>query len=274
MSLHVFPFLMTMLKNAMLNISASLEESGAVFGAGFGQRLRKIFAPLLTGNYAIGALLVFVKTLSEYGTPYTLGRRIGFYVFTTDIHRYSTTAPIDFGRSASLSFILACICMAMWLLQNDITGKNSYCLAAGNFTLDHYKELLTTPKALATIWKSVFLAVSSATICSVIGTSVVAAVRKSKGFFKKTLEGVSLLPEMLPSIVLVFGIMLFWNAIYKIIPLYNTIWIMVLAYVVLYLPYTVQYVTSAFIGICPALRWTRKNMRLAICIGCTRLSAT
>ena len=299
MSLHVFPFLMTMLKNAMLNIPASLEESGAVFGAGFGLRLRRIFAPLLTGNYAIGALLVFVKTLSEYGTPYTLGRRIGFYVFTTDIHRYSTTAPIDFGRSASLSSILVCICMVMWLLQNDITNKKSYRLvsgkgsrpaqtklsaagklgawlwvalvvlivigvpyfsiistsviklrgyglAAGNFTLDHYQELLTTPKTLASIWKSLFLAVSSATICSVIGTAVVAAVRKSKGFFKKTLEGVSLLPEMLPSIVLVIGIMLFWNAIYKVIPLYNTIWIMVLAYVVLYLPYTVQYVTSAF----------------------------
>ena len=299
MSLHVFPFLMTMLKNAMLNIPASLEESGAVFGAGFARRLGKIFAPLLTGNYAIGALLVFVKTLSEYGTPYTLGRRIGFYVFTTDIHRYSTTAPIDFGRSASLSSILVCICMAMWLVQNYITGKTSYRLvngkgsrpawtklsaagqtgawlwivlvilvaigvpyfsiiatslirlrgyglAAGNFTLDHYKELLTTPKALASIWKSLFLAVSSATVCSVIGTAVVAAVRKSRGFFKKALEGISLLPEMLPSIVLVIGIMLFWNMIYKVIPLYNTIGIMVLAYVVLYLPYTVQYVTSAF----------------------------
>ena len=299
MSLHVFPFLMTMLKNAMLNIPASLEESGAVFGAGFGLRLRRIFAPLLTGNYAIGALLVFVKTLSEYGTPYTLGRRIGFYVFTTDIHRYSTTVPIDFGRSASLSSVLICICMAMWLVQNYITGKNSYRLvsgkgsrpartklsvagqigawlwvalvilvavgvpyfsiiatsliklrgyglAAGNFTLDHYKELLTTPKALASIRKSLFLAVSSATICSVIGTAVVIAVRKSKGFLKKTLEGISLLPEMLPSIVLVIGLMLFWNAIYKVIPLYNSIGIMVLAYVVLYLPYTVQYVTSAF----------------------------
>lgn len=299
MSLHVFPFLMTMLKNAMLNIPASLEESGAVFGADFGLRLRRIFAPLLTGNYAIGALLVFVKTLSEYGTPYTLGRRIGFYVFTTDIHRYSTTAPIDFGRSASLSSVLICICMAMWLMQNYITGKNSYRLvsgkgsrpartklsvagqigawlwvalvilvavgvpyfsiiatsliklrgyglAVGNFTLDHYKELLTTPKALASIRKSLFLAVSSATICSVIGTAVVIAVRKSKGFLKKTLEGISLLPEMLPSIVLVIGLMLFWNAIYKVIPLYNTIGIMVLAYVVLYLPYTVQYVTSAF----------------------------
>lgn len=297
MSLHIFPFLMTMLKNAMLNIPASFEESGAVFGAGFGMRLRKIFAPLLTGNYAIGALLVFVKTLSEYGTPYTLGRRIGFYVFTTDIHRYSTTAPIDFGRSASLSSILVCICMAMWLMQNYITNKRSYRLvsgkgsrpartklsaagqigawawvalviliaigvpyfsiistsliklrgyglAAGNFTLDHYKELLSTPKALSSIWKSLFLAVSSATICSVIGTAVVVAVRKSKGFIRKALEGISLLPEMLPSIVLVIGIMLFWNAIYKLLPLYNTIGIMVLAYVVLYLPYTVQYVTD------------------------------
>ena len=299
MSLHVFPFLMTMLKNAMLNIPASLEESGAVFGAGFSRRLRKIFAPLLIGNYAIGALLVFVKTLSEYGTPYTLGRRIGFYVFTTDIHRYSTTAPIDFGRSATLSSILVCICMAMWLIQNYITNANSYRLvsgkgsrpartklsaagqfgawlwvalviliaigvpyfsiistsliklrgyglAAGNFTLDHYRELLTTPKAIASIGKSLFLAVSFATICSVIGTAVVVAVRKTKGFFKKALEGVSLLPEMLPSIVLVIGIMLFWNAIYKAIPLYNTIGIMILAYVVMYLPYTVQYVTSAF----------------------------
>ena len=299
MSLHVFPFLMTMLKNAMLNIPASLEESGAVFGAGAAMRTRRIFAPLLTGNYAIGALLVFVKTLSEYGTPYTLGRRIGFYVFTTDIHRYSTTAPIDFSSSASLSSILVCICMAMWMLQNYITscssyrlvgGKGSrpartrlsrlgeaaawlwvafvvavaigvpyfsiistsliklrgYGLTAGNFTLAHYHELLTTPKALSSIWKSLFLAVSSATICSVIGTAVVVAVRRSTGFFKKALECVALLPEMLPSIVLVIGIMLFWNAIYKLVPLYNTIGIMVLAYVVLYVPYTVQYVTSAF----------------------------
>lgn len=299
MSLHVFPFLMTMLKNAMLNIPASLEESGAVFGADFRLRLRRIFAPLLTSNYVIGALLVFVKTLSEYGTPYTFGRRIGFYVFTTDIHRYATTAPIDFSRSASLSSVLICICMGMWLLQNSITSKTSYRLVggkgsrpsytelttpaqtaawlwlllviltaigvpyfsiistsliklrgyglvAGNFTFDHYIELFFTNKAVAAIWCSLFLAVSSATICSIIGTAVVVMVQKSRGIERKALEGISLLPEMLPSIVLVIGIMLFWNAIYRVIPLYNTIGIMVLAYVVLYLPYSVQYVSSAF----------------------------
>ena len=79
-----------------------------------------------------------------------------------------------------------------------------------------------------------------------LGTLVVLAVRRGKGRFGKIVEGVSMLPEMLPAIVLVIGIMLFWNAIYRVIPLYNTLGIMVLAYVVLYLPYTVQYVTSAF----------------------------
>ena len=117
MSLHVFPFMLTMLKNAMLNIPSSLEEAGAVFGAGFGARMRKIFLPLLSGNYAIGALLVFVKTLSEYGTPSTLGKRIGFEVFTTEIHRHATVAPIDFGSSATLSSVLVGICLCMWMLK-------------------------------------------------------------------------------------------------------------------------------------------------------------
>ena len=106
MSFHVFPFMMTLMKNAMLAVSSSLDEAGAVLGAPFRVRLRKLFFPLLTGNYAIGALLVFVKTISEYGTPSTLGRRIGFEVFTTDIHRYATVAPIEFGKSASLASVL------------------------------------------------------------------------------------------------------------------------------------------------------------------------
>lgn len=131
MSLHVFPFMLTMLKNAMLNIPSSLEEAGAVFGAGFSARMRKIFLPLLSGNYAISALLVFVKTLSEYGTPSTLGKRIGFEVFTTEIHRHATVAPIDFGSSATLSSVLVGICLCMWMLQNYITTRKSYNLVSG-----------------------------------------------------------------------------------------------------------------------------------------------
>lgn len=299
MSFHIFPFLYTLLKNAMLRIPASMEESGAVYGADFSLRMKKIFFPLLSGNYAIGALLVFVKTLSEYGTPYTLGRRIGFDVFTTQIHRYATVAPVAFDKAAALASILTGICLVMWYLQNIITEKHSYNLVGtrgarnkeyklsvpaniaawifilvvlvfaigipyfsiiatsfiklrgyglqpGNFTWQNYIDLFTEgKKGIYAILNSLFLAVTSATICSVLGTIVTLTVRSFKSKASKTLEAISLLPQMLPAIVLVIGIMLFWNRIYKILPLYNTIWIMVLAYTVLYLPYTIQYVNSA-----------------------------
>lgn len=307
MSLHVFPFMLTILKNAMLNIPSSLEESGAVFGAGFAQRMRKIFLPLISGNYAIGALLVFVKTIAEYGTPATLGKRIGFYVFTTKIHRYATVAPIDFGKSAVLASVLVGVCLMMWLLQNYVTARRSYNLVigkggrlnekklgvpakiiswayiaivlllsigvpyfsvistsliklrgygfkAGNFTFQHYIELFTeNEKGIRALGNSLILAVSAATICALLGTLIVIAIRKSGKRFGKLVETMGLLSEMLPGIVLVIGIMLFWNRIYNILPLYNTLGIMVVAYVALFLPYTIQYVTSSFTQISSSL---------------------
>lgn len=307
MSLHVFPFMLTILKNAMLNIPSSLEEAGAVFGASFGSRLRKIFMPLISGNYAIGALLVFVKTIAEYGTPATLGKRIGYYVFTTEIHRYATVAPIDFGKSAVLASVLVGVCLVMWFLQNYVTSRGSYNLVSGkgsrfaeiklrtpakilgwayiavvlllsvgvpyfsvistslinlrgygfrpgNFTFQHYIDLFTeNEKGIRALGNSLILAVSAATICAVLGTLIVIAVRKSRSKLGKVVEVIGLLPEMLPGIVLVIGIMLFWNQIYNVIPLYNTLGIMILAYVVLFLPYTVQYVTSSFTQISGSL---------------------
>lgn len=61
----------------------------------------------------------------------------------------------------------------------------------------------------------------------------------------KILEATSLLPEMLPGIVLVIGIMLFGSDIYSLLPLYNTMAILVITYVILFLPYAAEYVISA-----------------------------
>lgn len=300
MAMHVYPFMVTILKNAMLHISTNLDEAGAVFGGSFFCRIRRIYIPLLTGNYAIGALLVFVKTLSEYGTPYTFGTRIGFRVFTTDIHKHSTTAPIDFGKAASLSSVLVMVCLVVWYFQNDITRKKSYptlqgkgirvaekklapiwkslawfyvaallitsiaipyfsiiCtsliklrgygLAKGNFTIRHYVDLFTrNSKGTNAIITSLMLAAAASLFAAVFGTAVAIAVHYSKyKRIKKMIEAISLVSEMLPSIVIVIGLMLFWNKLYNVLPLYNTLGILVLTYVVLYLPYTVQYVNSA-----------------------------
>lgn len=59
----------------------------------------------------------------------------------------------------------------------------------------------------------------------------------------KILETANLLPEMRPGIVLV--IMLLGSDICSLLPLYNTMAILVVTYVILFLPYTAEYVISA-----------------------------
>lgn len=65
MSLHALPFMTTIMKNALIRVPGNLEEAAAVSGAGFSKRLKQVLLPLVTGNYAIAMLLVFVKTLAE-----------------------------------------------------------------------------------------------------------------------------------------------------------------------------------------------------------------
>lgn len=50
---------------------------------------------------------------------------------------------------------------------------------------------------------------------------------------------------MLFGIDLVIGIMLFGNDIYSLLPLYSTMAILVITYVILFLSYTAEYVISA-----------------------------
>ena len=49
---------------------------------------------------------------------------------------------------------------------------------------------------------------------------------------------------MLPCIVLIIGIMLLGCDIYSPFPLYSTMAILVITYVILFLPYTAEYVIS------------------------------
>lgn len=76
------------------------------------------------------------------------------------------------------------------------------------------------------------------------GTLIVLPIRKHEKS-GKILEAASRLLEMLPGIVLVIGIMLLGSDIYSLLPLYNTMAILVITYVILFLSYTAEYLISA-----------------------------
>lgn len=300
MSLHLFPFIYLILKNTLLQVSGNLEEAGAVHGGGFFYRLRKIVLPLLIPSYGAGALLIFVKTISEFGTPATLGRRIGFQVLTTEIHRLTSNWPIDFGKASALSLWLLITCMLVWYVQSR-TGRRfihslvgpkgarlkvytpglpgrimiwgyvfgvlfiavgipyfsvmitsllklqGYGLTHGNFTLDHYQQIMSWgSRGLGALWASLRLAFFTASIAAIIGVFVALIVVSGKSRWHRTAEFLSLLPNTVPNIVMIVGLILFWNAPWIKLGIYNTYTMVLITYVVLFIPFTVQYVKAAY----------------------------
>ena len=96
------------------------------------------------------------------------------------------------------------------------------------------------------------MALISATISSLFALILVLLLRKNKKI-KKSLMAIATLPEMIPNIVLVLGLMIFWNTIYNIIPVYNTNIFMALVYIVMFLPYGIQYISNSFMQISDSL---------------------
>ena len=300
MTFSNFPFMVNMMREALSNVPHSLEESAAVFGAPLHQRIKKILFPLIRANYAIAALLIFVRTISEYGAPATIGARFGFEVFTTSIHRNATVAPVSFENASILSILLMVICFLVWWVQSKITRKSQYNLVgsrsnrtgtmklslikklfswiylliiflvsigipyfsvimtslikrrgrglqSGNFTMDHYIHLFTdNQRALNALGNSFVLATVSACLCVLIGTLLVTVIRKKEKRMDYILEFTALIPQMLPGIVIVLGLMIFWNTVYQTLPVYNTMGMLLITYVALFIPYTINYVNSAY----------------------------
>lgn len=156
-------------------------------------------------------------------------------------------------------------CLLLWMVQNAITTHKSDSLVGSNdkrmtltplssscvgsdsrrvispsFTTPNFsvrRRMMPSPSSKA----ASFLALPAHPLRHT-GTLIVLPMRKHEKS-GKILEAASLLPVMLPGIVLV--IMLFGSDIYSLLPLYNTMAILVITYVILFLPYTAEYVISA-----------------------------
>jgi iron(III) transport system permease protein len=297
MSFNLFPFLYLLLRNSLDNIGASPEEAGAIHGGSFGYRMRRIVLPLLLSGYSMGILLVFIKSAGEFGTPITLGNRIGFIVLVSEIYQNTSIFPIDFGAAAALSAVLMSIGIGAWFFQqwfvarrNDraLSGRTGRPVAVplgrwrplawafvaltfglsivipyltvfasaftrlesagvvpGNLTLLNF-QVLFDPRsgAMAALGNSVRFAFAAATIASVIGIVVALIGARGRSRTARGADFLALAPDMVPAIVVVVGLIFFWNAVWQPIGIYNTSAMLVLTYVVLYVPFSVQNVKA------------------------------
>ncbi len=122
-----------------------------------------------------------------------------------------------------------------------------YGISAGNFTLGHYRELLAWGSpGLSALGNSLSLALATACITAALGVFLALTVGDGRSRLRRAVDFISLLPNTVPSIVMIVGLILFWNSPWVGQKIYNTYWMVLLTYVVLFLPFTAQYVNASY----------------------------
>jgi iron(III) transport system permease protein len=110
------------------------------------------------------------------------------------------------------------------------------------FTLDNYKFVLSYPIFVDAVRTSVVLAALAATI--ICGLTFVMAwmALRTVPRLGWLLDAIAFTPIAIPGVIVGAGILVAYLALP--IPVYNTIWILLIAYVTLYLPYGMRFASS------------------------------
>jgi iron(III) transport system permease protein len=109
-------------------------------------------------------------------------------------------------------------------------------------TLDNYDFILRYPIFLAAVRTSVLLAVMAATIVAGLTFVMAWIAQRALPRYGFILDALAFSPIAIPGVIVGAGILAAYLALP--IPIYNTIWILLVAYVTLYLPYGMRFASS------------------------------
>jgi iron(III) transport system permease protein len=114
-------------------------------------------------------------------------------------------------------------------------------------TFANYHYILNYPLALTAFKNSFYLSVGSATLVMLL-TSIIAWITvKTKLPGRALLDNMTFIPIAMPGIVL--GVSLIWVYLTLPIPIYGTIWVLLLAYITKFMPYGIRAASASMIQI-------------------------
>ena len=109
-------------------------------------------------------------------------------------------------------------------------------------TLENYEFILSYPIFLAAVKTSVLLAAMAATIVAGLTFVMAWIAQRSLPRYALILDALAFAPIAIPGVIVGAGILIAYLMLP--IPIYNTIWILLVAYVTLYLPYGMRFASS------------------------------
>ncbi|WP_045392927.1 iron ABC transporter permease [Falsirhodobacter sp. alg1] len=124
-SLKFFPFIYLMTENALNGINKSLEDAAENLGCSGWRRFRKVTLPLVFPAVSTGAIISFVLSIADFGTPAIIGRgvrtlsTIAYTQYTSEMGGTPTMA-------VTISMVMIAISMLALLIQRRMLAKRRY----------------------------------------------------------------------------------------------------------------------------------------------------
>ncbi|KLV22019.1 iron ABC transporter permease [Niallia circulans] len=128
-TLQLFPLIFLYVTGAFKSIDNSILEAAESMGCTGIARFFKVLLPLLIPTILAGALLVFMRAFSDFGTPMLIGE--GYRTFPVLIYtQFISEVGGNAAFAASLAIIAIVIALVIFLIQKYVSNKNSFSMSS------------------------------------------------------------------------------------------------------------------------------------------------
>lgn len=122
----------------------------------------------------------------------------------------------------------------------------------GQLTLSQHRHVLTDARIGRAAWHSVSVAVLSATLVTALALLVSWAVLRSRAPGRSAIDSLAFLPLAIPGTMIGMALVYVYLTL-SFVPVYGTVWILVIAYVTVYLSFTSRVTGATLIQLHPEL---------------------
>ena len=129
MSLQLYSLVYMFVSGAFKNMDNSLIEACESLGTSNIRKVFKIILPLILPTLLSGALMVFMRTFADYGTPMLIGEN--YYTLPVVVYKeFLSEIGSSDGMAAAISIVAIVITTCVFLLQKYIANRKVFSMSA------------------------------------------------------------------------------------------------------------------------------------------------
>ena len=284
LSVLSYPYVLLTVRGALLNLDPALEESARGLGARPLRTFLRVTLPQLRPAIGSGGLLVALYTLSDFGAVSLLR----YETFTWAIYQQYQSA-LDRSAAALLSLVLVALAIAVLVAESYSRGRGGFHRSSAGAqrphamaTLGRWKwpalgfcalvlsaglllpmavlaywlvKGLAAGEELALLWvaarNSLYVSGLAAVVTVACAIPIATLIVRYPGGLSRAVKSLSFVIYALPGVVVALALVFFGASFAR--PVYQTTWLLLLAYVVLFLPVALGATRSSLLQINPAL---------------------